>query len=229
YTSEIGPSSTLVSRQDLDYESWDSMLNSIKRRISNLYMEHRYILDNKKLYTNDKSYFENILNEIIDGSRLMDALSSLTRYLYEYFGRNIIILIDEYDWPMEHARNFYDRANTFFRSMYSSVAKDNALVYKILFVGILPLDQASFLSGLNNVMHYPMHRLPGINGRANFSDMFGFTQKEVEILLSKSTQNIEIDTLSAYYNGYQTSTGVCIYNPHSIMSSLDTGNIEDYW
>ena len=99
------------------------MLNSIKRRISNIYKEHRYILDNKKLYTNDKSYFENILNETIDASSLMDALSSLTRYLYEYFGRKIIILVDEYDWPMEHARNFYDRANAFFGSMYSSVAK----------------------------------------------------------------------------------------------------------
>ncbi|CAG8679251.1 2028_t:CDS:2, partial [Paraglomus brasilianum] len=70
---------------DLNYESWDSMLNSIKRRMSNLYMEHHYILDNKKLYTNDKSYFENILNETINESRLMDALSSITRYLYEYF------------------------------------------------------------------------------------------------------------------------------------------------
>ena len=51
------------------------------------------------------------------------TFSSLTRYLYEYFGRKIIILVDEYDWPMEHARNFYDRANAFFGSMYSSVAK----------------------------------------------------------------------------------------------------------
>ena len=90
------------------------MLNSIKRRISNLYKEHRYILDNKKLYTDDKSYFENILNETINESCLMDTLSSLTCYLYEYFGSKIIILIDEYDWPMEHARKFYDRVNAFF-------------------------------------------------------------------------------------------------------------------
>ena len=102
-------------------------------------------------------------------------------------------------------------------------------MYKILFVGLLPLGQASFLSGLNNTVHYPMHILPGIYGRADYSDMFGFTQKEVEILLSKSTQNIEINELSSYYNGYQTSTGVCIYNPHSIMSSLKKGNVENYW
>ncbi|CAG8665322.1 34174_t:CDS:10, partial [Racocetra persica] len=188
-----------ISFKDLNYESWESMLSSIRKRISDLYQEHCYIMDNKKLYKNDESLFTKTLDGTIDNSYLMDALSSMSRYLHEYFGKQAIILIDEYDWSMEHAGNFYDSANSFFRSMYSMVAK-------VLFVGLLPLGQASFLFGLNNVVHYQMHKLPGIYGRAKYSDMFGFAKAEVKLLLSKNNQNFELDNLRSQYNGYQTST-----------------------
>ncbi|CAG8471214.1 5667_t:CDS:10 [Ambispora gerdemannii] len=211
-----------VSFKDLNYKSWDSMLSSIKERISELYKEHRYIIIDKKLYPDDESLFINTLDGTIDESCLINAISRLTRHFHEYFGKQTIILIDEYDWPMEHARNFYNEADVFFKSMYSSVAK-------ILFVGLLPLGQASFLSGLNNVGHYPMHILPGIYGRAHFSDMFGFTEREVELLLSKSDWKFELDNLRTHYNGYQTSTNVRIYNPHSSISFMQKGIIRDYW
>ncbi|KAF0356340.1 DUF1703-domain-containing protein [Gigaspora margarita] len=218
-----------ISFKDLNYESWESMLSSIRKRISDLYKEHRYIIDNKKLHEDDESLFRKTLDGTIDNSYLMYALSSMSRYLHEYFGRQIIILIDEYDWSMEHAGSFYSKANIFFKCMYSSIAKDNQHVSKVLFVGILPLGQASFLSGLNNVGHYPMHILPGIHGRAHFSDMFGFTEKEVEFLLSKSNRKFELDNLRTHYNGYRTSTNKRIYNPHSIMSFLQKGIVGNYW
>ncbi|CAG8607437.1 3418_t:CDS:2 [Ambispora gerdemannii] len=218
-----------VSFKDLDYESWESMLCSIRKRISELYDEHRYIIDNKKLYPDNESLFINTLDGTTNKQYLMAALSDLARYLHKYFGKQTILLIDEYDWPMEHARSFYNEADIFFKSMYSSVAKDNGHVCKVLFVGLLPLGQASFLSGLNNVVHCPMHKLPGIYGRAKYSDMFGFTEKEVEFLLSKNTQKFELGNLRYHYNGYQTSTGVRIYNPHSIISYLNEGIIGDYW
>ncbi|CAG8616981.1 3411_t:CDS:2, partial [Ambispora leptoticha] len=218
-----------VSFKDLNYKSWESMLNSIKEKISDLYKEHRYIIDNKKLHIDDELLFKNIIDETIDESHLINTISRLSRYLHEYFGKQTIILIDEYDWPMEHAGSFYNEADIFFKSMYSSVAKDNEYVCKVLFVGLLPLGQASFLSGLNNVGHYPMHILPGIRGRAHFSDMFGFTEKEVEFLLSKSDLKFELDNLRTHYNGYRTSTNERVYNPHSIISSLQKGIIGDYW
>ncbi|RIB17942.1 hypothetical protein C2G38_1389601 [Gigaspora rosea] len=218
-----------VSFKDLNYKSWESMLSSIMKRISDLYQEHRYIMDNKKLHEYDEPLFKNIINETIDESHLMDALSDLARHLHDYFDKQTIILIDEYDWPMEHAGSFYNEADIFFKSMYSSVAKDNKYVHKVLLVGLLPLNQASFLSGLNNVGHYPMHELPGMYGRAKYSDMFGFTEAEIKFLLSKNNQNLELDNLRSQYNGYQTSTGVRIYNPHSIISSLNKGVIGNYW
>ncbi|CAG8813333.1 7156_t:CDS:2, partial [Racocetra fulgida] len=92
----------------VSFKSWKSMLSSIRKRISDLYQEHRYIMDNKKLHKNDESLFTKTLDGTIDNSYLMDALSSMSRYLHEYFGKQVIFLIDEYDWPMEHAGNFYD-------------------------------------------------------------------------------------------------------------------------
>ncbi|CAG8631102.1 26300_t:CDS:2 [Gigaspora rosea] len=176
-----------VSFKDLNNESWESMRSSIRKRISDLYKEHRYILNNEKLYEDDESLFRKILDGTIDNSYLMDALSSISRYLHEHFGKQIIILIDEYDWPMEHAGSFTTKLIFFLN------ACTLALQSKVLFVGLLPLGQASFLSELNNVGHYPMHILPGIHGRAHFSDMFGFTEKEVEFLLSKSERKFELD------------------------------------
>lgn len=99
------------------------MLNSIKDRISDLYKEHIYILGSKKLIVYDEKNFEMIVKGTKTRSTLINSLSSLARYLYTYFDVNPIILIDEYDWPMEHAGKFYEEANSFFQSMYSSVAK----------------------------------------------------------------------------------------------------------
>ncbi|CAG8662471.1 15450_t:CDS:2 [Funneliformis mosseae] len=73
--------------------------------------------------------------------------------------------------------------------MYLSVAKDNKYVEKVLFAGLLPLEQSSFFSGLNNLMPYPMHNLSSSSGRAIFSDAFGLTEMEVTSLLRKKKNN----------------------------------------
>jgi len=234
------------------------MLSTIKARISDLYEQHRYIIDNNFLETADNEFFNKILNGTTDQSVLMNSLSRLARYLHKYYNKSSVILIDEYDWPMEHAKNKdYEKINSLFRSIYSNVAKvtyfslltllagnaylslknnlksleqDNPDVHKLLFVGLLPLGQATFLSGLNNVEHFPMHILPSIHQRAHFSDSFGFTEKEVGALLKKSKlKDITLNDLSIHYNGYQTSIGTRIYNPYSIISFLRSGTISDYW
>jgi hypothetical protein len=108
--------------------------------------------------------------------------------------------------------------------------QDSPYVYKILFVGLLPLGQASFLSGLNNVVAYPMHKLQNNHNRALFSDTFGFTELEIKSLLKKGGLTNKLDNLRLHYNGYKTSTDVHIYNPHSVISYLsNNNNIDDYW
>jgi hypothetical protein len=100
------------------------MLNSLSQKMLKLYEKHCYIIDDKKLSDTDEKFFKSILNGTTDQSCLIDALSSLAQYLYIYFNKRSIVLIDEYDWPMEHTEKInYDDVNSLFRSMYSSVAK----------------------------------------------------------------------------------------------------------
>ncbi|POG80404.1 hypothetical protein GLOIN_2v1764524 [Rhizophagus irregularis DAOM 181602=DAOM 197198] len=204
------------------------MLGKIKERISDLYGKHQYLIDILPEY--NKKDFVAVLDRETTGVALWsNALSCLARYLNECFGKSSVILIDEYDWPMENSRGFYDKSDDFFRTMYSSIAKENRNVDKILFVGTFPLRQSSFLSGLNNVVAYPMHERPNHSGRAIFSDTFGFTEEEIKHLLEKKHQNKKLKELRLYYNGYRTSTGVHIYNPHSVISCLEKNEIDNYW
>ncbi len=100
------------------------MQNEIKGRISCLYREHRYLIG--ILPEDDKKNFAEVLEgatKEVSDILWTNALSYLARYLNKCFGKSSIILIDEYDWPMENARGFYDKADDFFRIMYSSIAK----------------------------------------------------------------------------------------------------------
>ena|SRR6266516_3609690 len=110
------------------------MINSIKDRISTLYKQHSYIINSEQILACDKKNFRRIMKGTKDRSLLINSLSSLAHHFNTYFHVNSIILIDEYDWPMEHAENFYDEANSFFRSMYSSVAK---VSYSLLLTGCI--------------------------------------------------------------------------------------------
>uniref|UniRef100_U9TUA3 Uncharacterized protein n=1 Tax=Rhizophagus irregularis (strain DAOM 181602 / DAOM 197198 / MUCL 43194) TaxID=747089 RepID=U9TUA3_RHIID len=176
-----------ISFKDLGSESWELMLDEIKERISDLYEKHQYLIDILPEY--NKKDFVAVLDRETTGVALWtNALSNLARYLNKCFGKSSIILIDEYDWPMENARGFYDNVHDFFKTMYSSVAKENTYVDKVLFVGTLPLGQTSFLSGFNNVVVYPMHEKPSCSGRAIFSDTFGFTENEIKYLLEKKNK-----------------------------------------
>ncbi|CAG8655016.1 6787_t:CDS:2 [Funneliformis mosseae] len=154
------------------------MQENIKERISVLYEEHKYLIDSFFLPEDMKDNFMKVLRKKIkDNASWTYALSNLARYLNKCFKKSSIILIDEYDWPMENARGFYDNIHNFFKTMYSSIAKKNKYVHKILFIGTLPLGQSSFLFRLNNVVAYPMHEKPNHSGHTIFSDTFGFTEK----------------------------------------------------
>jgi len=99
------------------------MLSTIKDQISVLYKQHKYILDSKQIIDYDKKDFKKIMKGTEKRSLLIDSLTNLARHLKTYFHVKPIILIDKYDWPMEHAGDSYDDANSFFRTMYSNVAK----------------------------------------------------------------------------------------------------------
>ncbi|CAG8684354.1 13672_t:CDS:2, partial [Racocetra persica] len=164
-------------------------------------------------------------------SQLSFALQEFSMYLRQYYKKQCIVLIDEYDSPMECAYNkgYYEVANEFFKGMFSSLLKSNdENVAKAMLVGVLRIAKSGFLSGLNNITIYPFHQENYEDSSPLYVDKFGFTSDEVELLLSLR-KNLQINDVQKWYDGYISGGSTHLYNPWSIIRLLSRGILCAYW
>ena len=187
----------------------------LKKRISEEYKRHRYILQGEILTADEKARFEAISAIMDDDSLYTDALSFLSMCLAKYHEKNTIILIDEYDVPLENAyfRGFYDEMIDFIRSLFESALKTNPYLEKSVITGCLRISKESIFTGLNNletdsVLH------------TRFGDSFGFTQEEVEGLLAYYDLSEQLEEVKKWYDGYLFNDFE-IYNPWSILKYVN--------
>ena len=187
----------------------------LKKRISEEYKRHRYILQREILTADEKARFEAISAIMDDDSLYTDALGFLSMCLAKYHEKNTIILIDEYDVPLENAyfRGFYDEMIDFIRSLFESALKTNPYLEKSVITGCLRISKESIFTGLNNletdsVLH------------TRFGDSFGFTQEEVEGLLAYYGLSEQLEEVKKWYDGYLFNDFE-IYNPWSILKYVN--------
>ena len=187
----------------------------LKKRISEEYKRHRYILQGEILTADEKARFEAISAIMDDDSLYTDALGFLSMCLAKYHAKNTIILIDEYDVPLENAyfRGFYDEMIDFIRSLFESALKTNPYLEKSVITGCLRISKESIFTGLNNletdsVLH------------TRFGDSFGFTQEEVEGLLAYYDLSEQLEEVKKWYDGYLFNDFE-IYNPWSILKYVN--------
>ena len=187
----------------------------LKKRISEEYKRHRYILQREILTADEKARFEAISAIMDDDSLYTDALGFLSMCLAKYHEKNTIILIDEYDVPLENAyfRGFYDEMIDFIRSLFESALKTNPYLEKSVITGCLRISKESIFTGLNNletdsVLH------------TRFRDSFGFTQEEVEGLLAYYDLSEQLEEVKKWYDGYLFNDFE-IYNPWSILKYVN--------
>ena len=187
----------------------------LKKRISEEYKRHRYILQGEILTADEKARFEAISAIMDDDSLYTDALGFLSMCLAKYHEKNTIILIDEYDVPLENAyfRGFYDEMIDFIRSLFESALKTNPYLEKSVITGCLRISKESIFTGLNNletdsVLH------------TRFGDSFGFTQEEVEELLAYYGLSEQLEEVKKWYDGYLFNDFE-IYNPWSILKYVN--------
>ncbi|RHZ56085.1 hypothetical protein Glove_406g57 [Diversispora epigaea] len=217
-----------ISLKDLNAGTWNEMIAKLRIHIAEIYGEHRYLINN--LYPDEQTTYQQILKKTSDVSELEFALKTLSMYLRRYYEKQCIVLVDEYDSPMECAYNkgYYEVANDFFKGMFSSLLKSNSKnVAKAMLIGVLRIAKSGFLSGLNNIKVYPFHkesRFP------RYVDKFGFTSDEVELLLSLCENwKISINNVQKWYDGYIAGGSIHLYNPWSIISLLQDGILTTYW
>jgi len=203
-----------LSFKDEKHSTFEYLKTGLRSILSKLYLDHKYCLNKDNLDNVEKEYYNLIINKKADIIELSNALKKLSQYLEDYFEQKVIILIDEYDVPIQAAylNNYYDEAIEFMRNLLSGAFKDNNSIKKGMITGILRVARESIFSGLNNL------KVESILSN-NFSDKFGFTEKEIEKLVHEYNIEEKLEIIKQWYNGYNFGN-TTIYNPWSILNYL---------
>jgi len=209
-----------VSLKDLRADTWEDTFENLKSFISDLYAEFEDMREimNKR----DKIKFDKIFYEEEKGD-YETSLKLLSNYIYKYYGKKVIILIDEYDAPIINAfdKGYYNEAINFFQVFYSSALKTNdSLKYGIL-TGITRIIKEGIFSGLNNL------KVDTILNK-KYSEYFGLLENEVIKMLDYFEMKYKIEEVKEWYNGYIFGDKR-VYNPWSIINYVDNGEIKAYW
>ena len=209
-----------VSLKDLRGDTWEDTFENLKSFISDLYAEFEDMREimNKR----DKIKFDKIFYEEEKGD-YETSLKLLSNYIYKYYGKKVIILIDEYDAPIINAfdKGYYNEAINFFQVFYSSALKTNdSLKYGIL-TGITRIIKEGIFSGLNNL--YVNTILS-----KNYSEYFGLLESEVIEMLDYFQMKYKTKEVKDWYNGYRFGDKE-IYNPWSIINYIKEKELKAYW
>ncbi|WP_339061980.1 AAA family ATPase [Fusobacterium polymorphum] len=210
-----------ISMKGIKDITWEEAKSSLKILISKLYSEFKYLLDDLDEF--DLPRFKKYLLADIDFANLKNALEFLTRVLYEKHKKEVILLIDEYDSPLISAyeHNYYDEAINFFKVFYGEALKTNDYLKMGIITGIIRVIKAGIFSDLNNLRVYSILD-------KQYSDFFGFTEKEVERMLIDFNIEYNLPEVKSWYDGYKFGDTE-VYNPWSILNFVQNRELEGYW
>ena len=221
YISEQGKYPVIfISMKGIKTKNWEYCLYDLKGLIGDLYNEFEYIrevLNESELNTFNKIWLKE------DIAEYKNALKILTTYLYKYYKKEVILLIDEYDTPLitSYKYGYYDEALPFFKVFYGEALKTNPYLKMGIMTGIIRVIKAGIFSDLNNLSVYSI-----LNDF--YSNFFGFTQNEVENTLKYFNIENEIPEIKSWYDGYKFGNSN-VYNPWSILKFLQLKKLIPYW
>ena len=212
-----------ISFKDIKKTCIADAQNDIAELISKLYTQYIYLLDDNVLHEHEKNIFNRLLVKTAAKSDLTNAIKNLTEYLQRKYKRSPILLIDEYDTPIQEAylKGYYLEMVEFMRSILGQALKDNTSLGKAIVTGITRISQESLFSGLNNIQAYGILQ-------ERYGQYFGFTEEEVNQFLLEGRLE-DHPSIKKWHNGYQIGKYV-LYNPWSIISCLsNNGKLQPYW
>ena len=209
-----------ISFRNMEEVSWENSHIAIRQLISNMYDEFKFIreeMDERELFYFDNVWFN---KDIVDWK---GSLKALTKYLYEYYGKKAVVLIDEYDTPIIQAyqEGYYKQAISFFKKFYGDAMKDNEYLQFGIMTGILRIAKEGIFSGLNNL------KVNNIFSE-KYSEYYGLTENEVVEAVKYYGLEYEMEDVREWYDGYQFGETE-IYNPWSIINFLDEKKLRPYW
>ena len=206
--------------KDTDYESTEYHIRELLRKE---YEKHCFLMESNVLSEVEKVYYQRMREEMKPLDVPM-SLHNLSDFLSRYYGKKVIILLDEYDTPMQEAyvNGFWDEMVTFTRSLFNSTFKTNPYMSRAIMTGITRVSKESVFSDLNN--------LEVVTTTSNkYATSFGFTEEEVFAALDAVGMGEEKEKVKEWYDGFVFGEYRDIYNPWSILNFLNKGEYTTYW
>lgn len=214
----------MLTFKDVKYNNWTDSLEAIRLVIKDEYRRHKELLASETLCTDDRNYIERLEKGSLSEVETGRALLYLSRMLSDHYRSKVVILIDEYDTPIQqgYSKGFYQEVISFMRNFLSGGLKDNTdLAFGVL-TGIMRVSKENLFSGLNNPMVNTVldHK---------YSEYFGFTEEEVLEMAEYYHRKSAMDEIRTWYDGYRFGN-TDVYNPWSVTNYFASdGQAKPYW
>ena len=212
-----------LSFADIKETTFADTKKKIFRILQNLYIQHDFLLTEGFLREGEEELFREVTADMSEVTASL-ALKALSSYLERYYGKKVIILLDEYDTPMQEAyvNGFWDEMVSFTRSLFNSTFKTNPYLECAIMTGVTRVSKESIFSDLNNLEVVT-------TTSEKYEESFGFTQQEVSDALREYGLTEREDEVKYWYDGFTFGTKTNIYNPWSIINYLDKRVFRSYW
>lgn len=225
YTSQQGQYPVIfLSLKDIKARKWQYAFDALKYIISVEYMRHSELKRSSELEEADIELYNRIVKNQAGYMEYVFSLQALSRMLHQHHKQAPVIIIDEYDTPIQEGfvNGYYDDAVEFIRSFFSAALKDNPHARQIVMTGILRIAKESIFSGLNNIRVFSVLD-------KKFSEFFGFTTSEVQQMAAYYEQTDKLPELKAWYDGYKFGDTE-IFNPWSVINYFSNNcQAMPYW
>ena len=212
-----------LSFANVKESSYESTVQRINQILTNLYYEYSFVLEGDALLSEEKEDFRSVSKSMPEVTATM-ALHQLSRFLYKYYHKKVIILLDEYDTPMQEAyvNGYWEELVSFTRSMFNSTFKTNPYLNRAIMTGITRVSRESIFSDLNNLEVVT-------TTSEKYADCFGFTEEEVFAALDECGMPDRKQEVKSWYDGFTFGDHTDIYNPWSVLNYLDKRKAGTYW
>ena len=212
-----------LSFANIKAAKYGDMEYKISEVIAKLYEKNSYLLDGDLLSKNEKEYYRGIKPGITD-KIAVGAIHSMSDFMYRYYGQKVIILLDEYDTPMQDAwiAGYWNEAVSFFSGLFNATFKTNDFLDRGLITGITRVAKESIFTGMN-------HLEVVTTTSDKYETAFGFTEEEVFKVLEDAGLSAEKQEVKKWYDGFIFGNHADIYNPWSILSFIGKKEYDTYW
>lgn len=212
-----------VSFASIKENTYPGARENLCRIIEEQYNKHDYLLKGNLLNEKEKAFYQKVSAEMTDSVASV-SIRSLSDFLSRYYGKKVIILLDEYDTPMQEAyvNGYWDELTVFTRSLFNSTFKTNPYLERAIMTGITRVSKESIFSDLNNLEVVT-------TTSKKYAECFGFTEKEVFAALEEYGLDEQKQQVKDWYDGFIFGGKQDIYNPWSIINFLDKKEVGTYW